>query len=226
VPSREPASAALSTFTIRVDGSAIPGSYGVLSLEIAREVGRVPWAHLVLQDGDAAQQSFAISESDTFAPGAELEIDLGYDREEQTVFRGIVVRQRLDAPGRGASRLHVEARHACFRMARGRRSRAWVDVTDADAIGDLAAAAGLAFDGSSTGTRPQLFQHQASDWDFAVLRAERIGQLLSAELDGLRLFTADPAADPTLELAYGRNLFSFNLELDASDQAETAEVGA
>jgi len=226
VPVQATGSVALSTFTIRVAGSAIPGSYGVLSLDIVHEIGRIPYAHLVLQDGDTAEQTFAISESDTFVPGAEIEIDLGYDREEQTVFRGVVVRQRIDAPGRGASRLHVEALHPCYRMARGRRSRAWVDVTDADAIGDLAADRGIAFDGSSTTRRPQLFQHQASDWDFAVLRSERIGQLLSAEPDGLRMFHAEPTAAPGLDLEYGINLFSFNLELDAADQAEQVEVGA
>ena len=221
-----PRSVALTTFSIRVEGSAIPDTYGVLSLEIGQEVGCIPYAHIVLQDGDTASQTFAISEGDVFVPGAGIEIDLGYNREERTVFRGVVTRQRIDAPGRGSSRLHVEARHSCFRMAHARKSRSWVETTDADAIADLAAEQGIQFDGSSDTVRPQLYQHQACDWDFAVLRCERIGQLLSGSIDGLQMFRPEPQALPALDLEYGVNLFSFNLELDASRQPETTEVGA
>jgi Rhs element Vgr protein len=219
-------SAALTTFTIKVNGTVIPDTYGVLSIEIGHEVGYIPYAHIVLQDGDTAARTFAVSESDTFVPGGQIEIDLGYDRDEKTVFKGVVTRQRIDAPSHGSSRLHVEAMHPCFRMAHARKSRAWADTTDADAISDLAAAHGIGFDGSSDAPRPQLYQHQASDWDFAVLRTERIGQLLTAELGGLRMFKPDPAATPDVTLEYGINLFSFNLELDASRQPESVEVGA
>lgn len=219
-------SAALTTFTLRVNGTAIPDTYGVLSIEISLQVGSIPHAHIVLQDGDTAEQTFAISESDTFVPGAEIEIDLGYNRQEQTVFKGVVTRQRIDAPGHGSSRLHVEAMHACFRMAHARKSRAWVDTSDADAIADLAAEHSIGFSGSSDAVQPQLYQHQASDWDFAVLRTERLGQLLIAELDGLKMFKPDPSAAPTMTLEYGINLFSFNIELDASRQPESVEVGA
>ena len=226
MPLENARSAALTTFTIKVDGQPIPETHGVLSIEIGHEVGCIPYVNIVVQDGDTATQTFAISESDTFLPGAEITIDLGYDRDEQTVFSGIVTRQRIDAPARGSSRLHIEAKHRCFRMAHARKSRVWVETTDADALSDLAAIQSIPFEGESTTKRPQLVQHQASDWDFAVLRAERIGQLLSAEVAGLKMFVPDPTATPEIALEYGGNLFAFNLELDAERQPETVETGA
>ncbi|MCG6901988.1 MAG: type VI secretion system tip protein VgrG [Rhodobacter sp.] len=226
MPLEIPRSAALTTFTIKLNGQPMNGTFGVLALEVSQSVGRIPYAHIVLQDGDTATQTFPISEADDFVPGAEITLDLGYDRDETLVFKGIVTRHRIEAPQGGASRLHIEAKHACFRMAHARKSRVWVETTDADALGDLAAVQGLSFDGSSTATRPQLVQHQASDWDFAVTRAENIGQVLLADDSGLRMFTPDPAAPPVKPLEYGINLFAFNLELDAEQQPASIETGA
>jgi len=219
-------SAALTTVTIRSNGSDIPGTFALLSLEISQVCGSIPYAHLIFQDGDPAKQSFDIAASDEFSPGAEIEIDLGYDRNEELVFKGIATRLRVEAPLHGSSRLHVEVKHAAFRMHHARHSRIWVDVTDADALGDLASGYGIGFDGDSDAERPQLVQHQATDWDFSVLRGERIGQLLVGEPDGLRLFIPDPAADPAATLEYGRTVFSLDVELNAEAQASEISVGA
>ena len=42
----------------------------------------MPRAELTLIDGDAAEQKFAISDSDFFAPGGNLEISLGWEGEQ------------------------------------------------------------------------------------------------------------------------------------------------
>ncbi|QIE56035.1 type VI secretion system tip protein VgrG [Pikeienuella piscinae] len=219
-------SSSLSTFTVKVGGAALAETVGVISIEIGREIGRVPYAHLVIQDGDPAAQTFAISEAPDIAPGVEIEILLGYDREESLVFSGVVTRHRIEAPLHASSRLHVEAKHRCFRMAHARKSRIWTEVTDADALSDLAALQGLAFDGESAAVRPQLVQHQATDWDFAVMRAEMVGQALLATNDGLKMFTPDPGAPPSMALEYGRTLFALDLEIDAEAQPESVEAGA
>ncbi|WP_147114397.1 phage baseplate assembly protein V [Tateyamaria sp. syn59] len=219
-------SAALTTVTIRSNGSDIPGTYALLSLEVSQVCGCIPYAQLIFQDGDPAKQDFEIAAAPEFVPGAEIEIDLGYNRLEELVFRGVATRLRADAPLHGSSRLHVEVKHPAFRMHHARHSRVWSDVTDAEAIGDLAAAHGISFDGSSTAKRPQLVQHQATDWDFAVLRGERIGQLMVGTTDGLRLFEPDLDAEPATEVEYGRTVFSVDLELNAEGQAGAITVGS
>jgi len=219
-------SAALTTVTIRSNGTEVPGTFGLLSLELSQICGAIPFAHLVYQDGDPAKQSFDIAAAPEFAPGAEIEIDLGYSNDEALVFRGIATRLRVEAPLHGSSRLHVEVKHAAFRMHHARHSRVWTDSTDADALADLAASHGLGFDGTSEAVRPQMVQHQASDWDFSVLRAERIGQLLVGTPDGVRIFAPDLGADPKAVLEYGRSLFSIDVELNAEAQAAEISVGA
>jgi Rhs element Vgr protein len=219
-------SAALTTFTIRSGGTEMPGRYALLSLEVSQICGAIPYANLIFQDGDPAKQRFDIASSKAFAPGTEIEIDLGYNREQQLVFRGIATRLRIEAPLNGSSRLHVEVKHVAFRMHHARHSRVWTDSTEADALSDLASAHGIGFEGRSEEKRPQMVQHQCSDWDFSVLRAERIGQLLLGTPDGIRLFVPDLSAEAKAVLEYGVNLFSLDLELNAEAQAAEIAVGA
>ena len=73
-------------------------------------------------------------------PGAAIEIKGGYASSETTLFAGVITRQRIEAPDRGDTRLHVEARGAVFRMSLARVSRVFTDVTDADVIETLVGA--------------------------------------------------------------------------------------
>ena len=125
-------SAALSTLTVRIDGQDLPESFQIVAVDVTRALGRVPRAQIVFLDGDAAAQTFVSSEADELKPGAEIEIHAGYDRRETLIFRGVITRQRIEAPRRGDTRLHVEAKHASFRMALARRSRLWIEQTEAN----------------------------------------------------------------------------------------------
>ena len=82
------------TATILSEGSAIDPEYCVMSIDIIKEVNKIPSAQIILLDGDAAKQEFAISNSNFFKPGKTIEIKLRYEgnvAEEATVFKGIVV---------------------------------------------------------------------------------------------------------------------------------------
>lgn len=220
------AAGGMPAFTITSDGAPIPDTYEVTALEVCEEVDSVSTARITLLDGDPAERDFAISESKTFAPGAAVEIALGYDSKVQTVFSGIVTGQRIEAAPDAPSQLQVEIRHACFRMANARTSRVWIKRTDADALSELAAAHGVAFKGKSNVAHPQMVQHQASDWDFALLRARSAGQILVPGLDGLRMMTPDLSQSPGATLEYGDNILSFDLDLDVGLQAESVETAA
>jgi hypothetical protein len=49
---------------------------------VSQICGAIPYANLIFQDGDPAKQRFDIASSKAFAPGTEIEIDLGYNREQ------------------------------------------------------------------------------------------------------------------------------------------------
>jgi Rhs element Vgr protein len=218
----------LTTFTVTAGGTALGAEYQLESIEIRREVNRVPKAALVLLDGDAAEGRFATSEEEVLVPGAEIEIAGGYASDEAVLFKGVVTRHRVTVGARGGSRLIVEAKDSVFRMALARTSRSFADVSDADVIEALIALyPGLTADVSVVGvTHPQIVQHQASDWDFLVMRAEAAGGCVMA-VDGT-VTVAPPAAagEAVAEALFGQGLMEAEIELDAESQLAAVETGA
>jgi Rhs element Vgr protein len=218
----------LTTFTVKAASAALGGEYGIQSIEIRREANRIPKATIVLIDGDAAKQRFAISEESKLIPGVEIEILGGYSSKETTLFKGVVTRHRIEIGRRGGSHLIVELRDAAFRMTIGRRSRNFSDVTDSDVMEQIIAKyAGLTAEVTATSlSHAQIVQHQASDWDFLVMRAEMAGFAVIC-IDGtVKVAPPTVAGAAVTKAAFGQSLFSAELELDAESQLTATEAGA
>ena len=105
----KPASPDVVTATVLVEGKALPGTVGILSIVVNREVNRIPSATLIIRDGEPAIQTFKVGNEDFFVPGNKVEIKLGYSSDESTVFKGIVVRHSIKIRSASSS-LIVECR--------------------------------------------------------------------------------------------------------------------
>lgn len=230
-PGLDVSSTSLTTFTVKAAGQALGAEYSIFSVEIRREVNRVPKATVVLLDGDVAKQTFATSEESTLIPGVEVEILGGYASDETTLFKGIITRHRVEvgiAGRRSGSRLTIEARDPAFRMTLGRRSRNFADVTDSDVMEQIIGLnQGVTADVEATSAKhPQIVQHQVSDWDFLVMRAE-MASLAVVCLDGTVKVAKPVTAGAADAVAiFGQGLFSAELELDAETQLTKVEAGA
>lgn len=221
-----PRSSSLTTFTVKTNGTALPGTFRVVAIDIQRELDRVTSARLVLQDGSAAEQTFPASEAAELVPGAEIEIDGGYDRTETRLFKGVVTRQRIEVGRRGDTFLHVEAKDPVFRATLARRSRTFTELSDADVIAQVLAVEGVTVEIESGETAPQLVQHQVTDWDFALQRAGALGLLCDCDGGQLRFFTPDLGQAAVATFAFGRDIHRLDLELDAESQFAAVEAGA
>lgn len=221
-----PRNSSLTTFTVKAGGAALPGTFRVVAVEIQRELDRVTSARLVLQDGNAAEQSFPASEGGDLAPGSEIEIDGGYQRQATCLFKGIVTRQRIEVGRRGDSFLHIEAKDPVFRATLARRSRNFTDLSDADAIAQVLAVEGVSVEIEAGEAQPQIVQHQVTDWDFALQRAGALG--LVADCDGgeVRFFKPELAGDAVAAFEFGRDIHRVDLELDAESQFTAVETAA
>ncbi|MDV7391050.1 hypothetical protein RZS08_06850, partial [Arthrospira platensis SPKY1] len=79
------------SYSILVDGTEIKSFYQVVSVSVFRKMHRLATAHIQLVDGDPHEGTFEISESADFAPGKEVEIKLGYNSTQESVFKGVIV---------------------------------------------------------------------------------------------------------------------------------------
>ena len=210
--------------TITSNGSPLPEMAEIIALTIQRAVNKVPCARLVLRDGDMPKQEFPLGDSERFVPGAEIEIKAGYEDDEASVFKGIVVRQSLKIDGRNNARMVVECRDKAVRMTVGRRNANHVDKTDSAIIQALIGAHGLSADVQSTDLQHDvLVQHWCTDWDFMLARAEANGLLAMVEDGKVSVKPPDVSAAPALKVAYGADLMEFHADIDSRTQLKAAQ---
>ena len=165
------------TATVLSAGTEVSATLHLLSLVVQKEVNRIPSALLVIADGDPASQTFEVSNKADFEPGKEIEIKLGYEAAEETVFKGIVVKHSIKTRAKN-SVLLVECRDKAAKMTAVCKSNYFRDVTDSDVMEQLIDGHGLEKEIEATTVQhQQLVQYNCTDWDFMLCRTD-VGRML------------------------------------------------
>lgn len=214
-----PAASDRPTFTILSEGTEIRPEYQVQSIGVQRDVNRLSCATIAILDGAPAVQDFPASNAAAFLPGKSIEIKAGYHSNEETVFKGVVVKQGIKTYENQSSVLTIECRDAAVKLAVGRKNKYFYESKDNEIIEEIINAAGLQGDVERTDVKHQeMVQFNATDWDFVVSRAEANGKLVYTEDGVIKVAAPDLSAQPALELLYGGNILDFEAEMDARFQ--------
>ncbi|GAB3255525.1 type VI secretion system tip protein VgrG [Chitinimonas naiadis] len=212
--------------TVKCDGTAHP-ELELLSATVRHSLNRLPWAELVIEDGDMPEGTFPTSDADTFKPGSAVVIMAGYGDDEAEIFSGIVVRHGVKIDGQNAARLVVECRDKACKMAIGRRNANHVDKLDSDIISGLIGTYGLtATVEATTLQHKELVQYYSSDWDFMLARAEVNGLLVNVRAGEVTVKPPQTDAEPVLAVAWGADLVAFHADIDARLQYTEAQATA
>ncbi|MFI3220335.1 MAG: type VI secretion system tip protein VgrG [Methylococcales bacterium] len=218
------------TITILIEGKKLNSAYQqVLSLDVSKEVNRIPCAHLILIDGNAAERKFAISDSGFFDPGKMIEIKLRYEgkpESEKTVFKGLIITHSVEADAE-KSVLTIEAKDKAFKMTQIRNTQVFLKLTDDRLFAKLIQTQGLDA-GSIPGTEPEhqeIVQYDCTDWDFMLSRADVNGLLVVVEDGKISTKKIDLSGSSKKTFEYGIDeIYNFEIEANASGQYE--EVGS
>lgn len=191
----------------------------IVALTVRRAVNRIPWAELVLTDGDMPTGSFELSDAATFAPGAELTVSAGYGSDEKPLFTGIVVRHSVRIDDNNSSRLVIECRDKATKMTIGRNNANYLNLKDSDIISTLIGNHGLSADVASTSTQyDELVQFYCSDWDFMLARADANGLLVNVDAGKVSVKAPSTSGSAVLSTTWGNDLMSFEADIDARNQ--------
>ncbi len=221
IPSDAPRS--IANYVVVCEGETLPRSYHLISLRVQHQLNRVPFAQLVLLDGEASQETFALSSEDYFAPGRKIEILLGYGEEQDSLFAGLVTRHRIKVRG-SSSVLMVECRGRASLMTLSAGSRHFLDRRDSEIIEELIQLHGLEAEVEPTEwVHGQMVQHHASDWDFLVCRAEANGYLVHARGDKIQVGPPNLDQEPVLRVQYGATVHELDAQIDARWQMPELE---
>jgi len=185
----------------------------------------VPFAKLVLLDGDMPEQNFPLSNSDQFKPGKIIKINAGYDDDEETIFEGVVIRHGIKMGADNFSRLVIECRDKAVAMTVGRKNANYIDSKDSDVITTLIGnSSGLTADVEASTTQyKELVQYYSTDWDFMLSRAEVNGMVVCVEAGKVTVGAPLGSEAATLVVTYGEDMMEFSADLDARSQLTSVE---
>jgi len=214
--------------TVKAGGKTIPDTVQLLSARVFKAVNRVPRAEIVLRDGDMSSGEFAVSESDSYKPGAAISIEAGYGDSTALVFSGIVIGQQLAIGGDNLCTVTLECRDKSAALTVGRKNANYVDKKDSDIAGKLiGAVSGLTAQATATATQwKELVQYYCTDWDFLLARAEANGYVVIADDATVSFAAPKTDAAAALTVTYGSDLLEFQAKLDARDQFASVQATA
>lgn len=222
-----PRNAGLVSLEIKINGNLIPPSVMVSGVRVMRAANRVPYAVITILDGEAARQTFEVSDQDLFSPGNAVEVLAGYNGRTNAVFKGIVIRHGIRIKEGGGGYLEIECKHECVKLTMDRRNKYFYQQTDSDIISEILRGRGLSDEVDTTSVNhAEMVQYSATDWDFIVSRAEANGMLVIS-LDG-KVAVKKPnfSQSPKFTLDYGASIIELEAEMDARDQYPPATVSS
>lgn len=224
-PSPVQTAGALISLRIATDGKELDSTYQIVSVDVWTGVNKLPKARIVLSDGDTAESTFPISETDALIPGKSVTIAMGYDGQETQVFSGVLYRQEVLVPRESATRLIVEATDKAMAMTLARRNAVFENITDSDLIKKLLSQSGLgATVTATTPVQPSIVQYYASDWDLMLIRAQLNGMVAIADSGSVTVAPPDTTQASVLTLTFGESLLRFAAAMDASTQYAASAI--
>ncbi len=225
IPTDGPAD--LVTLQIHAGKARIPliPTLEVVGLSVTKEANRIAAARLVLLDGDPSQEAFPVSRRPELRPGNEVEVLAGYHSRNEAIFKGVIVRQRMEANSRGMSQLILDCKHPVYTLTQSRHNRCFIEKTDSEVLKALLKGRSVSVTGTSL-RHEKLIQFNASDWDFILSRADANGLLVLVE-DSKIVVTA-PALNqkPVLSLTYGANILEMEIQQEDALITEASDVQA
>lgn len=214
----------LVSYTILSNGKEIPNTYEIVSIQIVQQLNRISEAEIILIDGNVTTQKFDVAESNTFVPGAEIEIKLGYHGKDDSVYKGLVIKQNLIINHDSSTRLRIICKDHALKMTVCKNSAIYTNATDGSILKTLIQNSGLSADvATTTEEHKEVVQYCTTDWDFLVTRAEVNGLVILTDNGKVVISKPAVSGSPVLEVEYGRDVYAFDGELDATFQYSEAK---
>lgn len=206
------------TLKVLVEGEALSQKYQVTKILVETEVNKINTATIVFSDSKKFQQGFALSNDELLVPGRHIEISVGYGSNEETIFKGIVVKHSLKISN-GSAQLNVECKDEAVKLTVGRKNNYFYDLSDSAIFESIIDTYGLDKELDTTNfTHQEMVQYHTSDWDFILARAQANGQLCFLEDGKITIKKPNLHQDAIETFAYGDTILDFESEMDARNQ--------
>jgi Rhs element Vgr protein len=215
----------IPAFKVSVGGAPLPDKYGVSSVTINNCVNKIPYAQLIILDGDVSTQKFEASDDALFLPGSEVSITMGTKNSPIPIFTGIIIKHSIKLLDGKPTMLIIEVKHKAVKLTIGRKNEFYQDKTDnfiiKRSLGEFA--------GDIRGAdvkHTEMVQYFCTDWDFALTRAEANGLIAIVNKDKVDIVIPNPDKKPDISAIFTNNAYEFEAEIDARNDYSEVTASA
>lgn len=200
------------------DNEVIDSTYQITEIAIFKKINKINKADIHFLDGDVAEGTFPIMESNKFKPGTPIKIELGHGtgEENEIAFQGMINQVEVHTHSERKPRFVLKCVDASFKMTLNYQYLFYENTTDTDLFNTMIDRHHIE-KGTIENTsfeHPSIVQFGMSDWDFLLSRSKNIGHIVYSE-DG-KLFVKKPAkGNTTLEVSFGRDIIKQQLSFTA-----------
>ena len=224
----------IASFSIKVNGAVLGSSYKVFSINTYKEVNKLSRATISIIGGDPKENSFEESEENMFSTGKTIEILLGYDQTNVSVFEGIISKHGLRIKKgfqttTSNNLLILDCVDVAVKLTNTYTTEIYEDKSDSDIINSLLSnVSSLSKSVSFTsGMNDFLPKYNSNDWDFIIQRAELNGMVVLNSDNKITITEPKPLLTiPELTITYGKGMVDFNAEVNATSQYSTFDISS
>jgi phage protein D len=214
-------------FRVRVDDADLPpaAAADVLGVSVLQDVDAPSLFTVDLVNWDPDRNEMSWSDGDLFVEGQAVEVAIGYRDHLVTVVTGEITSVELVVRASEAPRLVVRGYDRSHRLRRGRTTRTYTDVTDADLAGRVGDLAGLDVAAEATSQRyPYVVQRDQTDLDFLRQRARAIGFEVVVDDRTLHFRARRHGGEPAATLSRDADLLEFAPRTSCAGQIGSVAV--
>lgn len=199
----------------------------LISVSVLEDVDAASMFTLELVTWDLAKEKITWVDEDLFDIGNEVEIQMGYENELQTLIVGEITGLEPEFLEDEAPMLIVRGHDLRHRLLRGSQTKSFVQMKDSDIVSKIARDKGLTPKVADTKVKQEyVLQHNQTDWEFLQERADRIGYEVVVENKNLYFRPHQNDTEKVLTLTLKKDLLEFLPRLSTLNQVQQVELRA
>ncbi len=196
-----------------------------VSVKVSEDLDTPSMFELKFVTWDVEKQQFTWIDGDLFELGNKVEIQMGYQKNLNTVMVGEITGFEPEFSQDTIPMLVVRGHDLRHRLLRGRQTKSFTQMKDSDIVSQVAKGKGLTPKVEDTQVKLEyVLQHNQTDWEFLQERAARIGYELVVDDRTLYFRPHNNAEQKLFNLTYGDDLHDFLPRLSTMNQVYQVKV--
>lgn len=212
---------------ILVEGKALspPVEADFVSAKVSEDIEAPSMLELKFVTWDLEKQEFTWIDKEVFVLGETVEIQMGYEKNLETVMVGEITGLEPEFTQDTTPMLVVRGHDLRHRLLRGRQTKSFTEMKDSEIVSQIANGHGLNPKVEDTKVKlDYVLQHNQTDWEFVQERAARLGYEVAVDNKTLYFRPPDNGEKKLFTITYGDDLQDFLPRLSTVNQVSEVKV--